>query len=319
MKIVVLDGYTLNPGDLSWSALKNKGDVVIYDRTFPNELFERAAEAEILFTNKVQLGKELILNLPQLKYIGVLATGFNIIDIETAKVKNIVVSNVPGYSTASVVQHTFALLLEFAHHTQNHSDAVRNGKWSSSSDFCFWDYPLLELAGKTMGILGFGTIGRQVADTATAFGMNVIMYSRTRRDELYRPNFKWVELKELFLQSDVLSVHCPLTPETSDLINKNNLELMKPSAFLINTSRGPIVNDLDLANALNSSVIAGAGIDVLSTEPPSLSNPLLSARNCFITPHISWATKESRQRLMNIAINNLEAFLEGKPDNWVNR
>ncbi|MBO9571536.1 MAG: D-2-hydroxyacid dehydrogenase [Chitinophagaceae bacterium] len=319
MKIVVLDGYTLNPGDLSWNELNKMGDVKIYDRTAPGEIVERSKDAEIIFTNKVPVSKETIAQLPKLKYIGVLATGYNIIDTEAAKQKNIVVANVPGYSTASVVQLCFALLLELTHHVQRHSDAAREGKWARSADFCFWDSPLIELAGKTIGIIGFGTIGQGVADVATAFGMNIIAQSRTKTDQSHRKNFKWVELPELLAQSDVISIHCPLTPETKGLINEKNLGLMKKSAFLINTSRGPIINDEDLANALNKEVITGAGIDVLSVEPPKSGNPLFAAKNCLITPHIGWATKEARGRLMSITINNLQAYVSGKPVNVVNK
>jgi glycerate dehydrogenase len=318
MKIVVLDGYTLNPGDLSWNELNKLGELIVHERTSASEVVERAKDAEIIFTNKVPINKETIDELHQLKYIGVLATGYNIIDTEAAKNKNIIVANVPGYSTDSVAQLCFALLLELTHHVQKHSDSVREGKWARSKDFCFWDYPLMELAGKSIGIIGFGTIGQKVADIATAFGMNIIAQSRTQTDQSKRTNFKWAELEELLKESDVISIHCPLTPETKGMINEKNLNLMKRSAFLINTSRGPIINDEDLANALNNEIIAGAGIDVLSTEPPKANNPLFTAKNCLITPHIAWATKESRSRLMAITINSLRAFLDGSPVNVVN-
>ena len=317
MKIVVLDGYTLNPGDLSWDELKTLGDVEIYERSNPVEVLERAKGASVLLTNKTPLGKDILLLLPQLKFIGVLATGYNIVDVEVASEKGIVVSNVPGYGTASVVQMTLALLLEFCLHVQRHSDAVMEGRWSASKDFCFWDYPLIELQDKTLGIIGFGDIGQKVADVATAFGMKIIANSRTQTNQSHRKNFKWAGLQELLQQSDVVSIHCPLTPETTGLINKNTLPLMKSSAFLINTSRGPIIIEQDLADALNNDVIAGAGIDVLSTEPPPAHNPLLKAKNCIITPHISWATKEARERLLNIAVGNVKAFLEGKAVNVV--
>ena len=319
MKIVVLDGYTLNPGDLSWDALKALGDVEIYERSNPAEVLERATGADILLTNKTPLGKDILEQLPVVKFISLLATGYNVVDVQFAKQKGIVVSNVPGYGTASVVQMTFALLLEFCLHVQRHSDAVAAGRWSSSKDFCFWDYPLVELQDKTLGIIGFGDIGKKVADVASAFGMQIVANSRTQSDQGHRKNFKWVTLDELLRQADVVSIHSPLTPETTGLINKQTLQLMKPSAFLINTSRGPIIVDQDLADALNNGTIAGAGIDVLSAEPPTADNPLLKAKNCIITPHISWATKEARARLLDIAVNNVKAFLEGKAVNVVNK
>jgi len=319
MKIVVLDGYTLNPGDLSWDELKKFGEVDIYDRTPLDKVMERAGGAEIVFTNKTPVGGDTIRQLPSLKFIGVLATGYNVVDTEAAKAKGVVVANVPGYGTPSVVQMTFALLLELCQHVQQHSEVVREGKWSRSLDFCFWDYPLVELEGKTLGIIGFGSIGQRVGDVATAFGMNIIGNSRHRRDQSHRPNFHWAEVPELLAQSDVVSIHCPLFPETRGLINKESLQTMKSSAFLINTARGPIVVDQDLADALNNDVIAGAGIDVLSVEPPSKDNPLFSAKNCIITPHIAWATKEARSRLMDITVSNLAAFLSGNPVNVVNK
>ncbi|GEO11491.1 D-2-hydroxyacid dehydrogenase [Segetibacter aerophilus] len=318
MKIVILDGYTLNPGDLSWDELKQLGDLTVYDRTPADKVVEHAAGAEIVFTNKTPVNEESINNLPNLKFIGVLATGYNIVNTDAAKAKDIVVANVPGYGTASVVQMTFSLLLELCLHVQQHSEAVRDGKWSRSADFCFWDYPLIELEGKTMGIIGFGRIGQKVGDVATAFGMNIIGNSRHWTGQTHRNNFRWAEIPQLLAQSDVVSIHCPLFPETKGLINSKSLQTMKPSAFLLNTSRGPIVIDEDLADALNNDVIAGAGIDVLSVEPPAKDNPLFTAKNCIITPHISWATKEARARLMKITVDNLAAFLNGKPVNVVN-
>jgi glycerate dehydrogenase len=318
MKIVVLDGYTLNPGDISWDGLKTLGDVTIHDRTPADKVVERSIGAEVIFTNKTPISEEAINQLPSLKFIGVLATGYNIVNTEAAKAKGIIVSNVPGYGTASVVQLTMALLLELCLHVQRHSDSVMQGKWARSADWCFWDYPLVELAGKTMGIIGFGRIGQQVGDVATAFGMNIIGNSRNWTDQPERKNFRWAEVPELLAQSDVVSIHCPLTPETKGLINKDSLKTMKTSAFLLNTSRGPIVVDQDLADALNNNVIAGAGIDVLSAEPPPANNPLFGTKNCIITPHIAWATKEARMRLMDATINNLSAFINGKPVNVVN-
>ncbi len=319
MKIVILDGYTLNPGDLSWDALKALGDLVVYDRTPADKVAEHAAGAEVVFTNKTPVNEDALNQLPELKFIGVLATGYNIVNTEVAKSKGIVVANVPGYGTTSVVQLTFALLLELCLHVQRHSDSVRDGKWSRSADFCFWDFPLMELSGKTMGIIGFGNIGQQVGDVATAFGMKIIGNSRTRTDQGRRTNFRWADIPELLQQSDVVSIHCPLFPETKGLINKESLQLMKSSAFLLNTSRGPIIVDEDLANALNNDVIAGAGIDVLSVEPPPPGNPLFTAKNCLITPHIAWATKEARIRLMDTTVSNLSAFLQGNPVNVVNK
>ena len=319
MKIVILDGYTLNPGDLSWDELKTLGDVEIYDRTPVDKVVERAKEADIIFSNKTPVNEAHLGQLPNLKFIGLLATGYNVIDIQTAKNNGVVVSNVPGYGTASVVQMTFALLLELCQHVQRHSDAVMEGRWANSADFCFWDFPLVELEGKTIGIIGFGDIGKKVGDVATAFGMNILGNSRTQTDQSHRKNFRWADVKELLEQSDVVSIHCPLFPETKGLINKESLQWMKPSAFLLNTSRGPIIVDEDLADALNNEVIAGAGIDVLSMEPPSQDNPLFKAKNCLITPHISWATKEARTRLMQTTISNLKAYLGGNPVNVVNK
>ncbi len=318
MKIVVLDGYTLNPGDLSWDTLKQLGELVVYDRTHADKVVERAAGAEIIFTNKTPVSEDTLNQLPSLKFIGVLATGFNIVNTVVAKARGVIVANVPGYGTTSVVQMTFALLLELCHHVQRHSDTVMDGKWSSSADWCYWDFPLVELSGKTIGIIGFGRIGQQVGDVATAFGMNIIGNSRTQTDQSRRKNFKWASIPELLKQSDVVSIHCPLFPETKGLINKESLKLMKISSFLLNTSRGPIIVDEDLADALNNDLIAGAGIDVLSVEPPSKDNPLFKAKNCIITPHIAWATKEARARLMNITVKNLAAFLNGNPVNVVN-
>lgn len=319
MKIVVLDGYTLNPGDLSWDALNQLGDVTIHDRTPHAEIATRCAGADVVLTNKTPLDEATLNQLPQLKYVGVLATGYNIINTEVCKNKGVIVSNVPGYSTPAVAQFVFAFLLELCLHVQKHSDAVMDGKWSRSADFSFWDYPLTELAGKTLGIIGFGTIGKKVADIAAAFDMNVIATSRRQTEQSHRENFKWVSMDELLRQADMVSIHCPLTPETQGLINTENLKKMKPSAFLINTSRGPIINDADLAAALNTGIIAGAGIDVLSTEPPAANNPLFNARNCIITPHIAWAATEARARLMAIVVNNLRAFISNNPVNVVNK
>lgn len=319
-KIVVLDGHTLNPGDLSWDEWRQYGEVVVYPRTpaDPAAILEHCAGADALITNKFPLTAATLGALPSLKYIGVTATGYNIIDIAAATKQGIVVSNVPSYGTASVVQMTFALLLELTLRVQRHSDAVMEGKWARSADFCFWDYPLVELAGKTMGIIGMGNIGGKVADVATAFDMTVIGNSRTRTSQRHRSNFSWGTIPELLERSDVVSIHCPLFPETRGLINKESLARMKSTAFLLNTSRGPIIIEEDLANALNEGRIAGAGIDVLSIEPPVDGSPLIGARNCIITPHISWATKEARARLMKGSLANLAAFAAGHPINKVN-
>ncbi|UHG92385.1 D-2-hydroxyacid dehydrogenase [Spirosoma oryzicola] len=319
MKIVVLDGYTLNPGDLSWEGLEKLGELTVYDRTPADQVVERAKDAEIIFTNKTPLGEDILVQLPALKFIGILATGYNIVNTDVAKKNGIIVSNVPGYSTMSVVQLTFAMLLELTLHVQRHSDSVMDGKWARSADFSFWDYPLIELADKTIGIIGFGSIGEKVADVATAFGMKVIGSKRHHTDQSHRSNFRWADVPELLAQSDVVSIHTPLTPETQGLMNKDTLALMKPTAFLLNTSRGPLVVDQDLADALNNDIIAGAGIDVLSKEPPAADNPLFKAKNCLITPHIAWATKEARTRLMAITVDNLSAFINGNPVNVVNK
>ncbi|HWJ92098.1 MAG TPA: D-2-hydroxyacid dehydrogenase [Flavisolibacter sp.] len=319
MKIVVLDGHTLNPGDLSWEGIESFGDLTVFDRTPREKILERSQGAEILFTNKTPLDKQTLDQLPSLKYIGVLATGYNIIDVEAAYRNGVTVSNAPGYGTSSVAQMTFALLLELCLHVQRHADAVRNGDWSSSKDWCFWNYPLVELSGKTIGIIGFGDIGQKVADLATAFDMRIVATSRTQTDQAHRKNFEWKPLDELLRSSDVVSLHCPLTADTKGLINSENLKKMKGSAFVINTSRGPLIVEEDLAAALNDGVIAGAGLDVLATEPPRIDNPLVSARNCIISPHIAWATKESRMRLMRMVTENLKAFLGGDAKNEVGK
>lgn len=311
MQIVVIDGYTLNPGDLDWGGLKALGNVTFYDRSSPAETVVRCREADVILTNKAPLDAEILSQLPRLKYIGVTATGYNIIDVDFARKKGIVVTNVPGYGTDSVVQLTFALLLELCWHVQRHSDAVMQGRWSRSADFSFWDFPLMELSGKTIGIIGFGHIGEKVGDVATAFGMNILAAGRRRTDQSRRTNFKWVEIDELLEQSDVVSIHCPLTPETKGLINKERLTRMKASAFLLNTSRGPIIVEADLADALTRGVIAGAGLDVLAVEPPDEKNPLFTAPSCLITPHIAWATREARRRLLAMSVENVASFIRG--------
>ena len=317
MNLVVLDGHTLNPGDLSWDELQSLGPCEIFDRTTPEQILPRAASAEIILTNKVVLNRETIMALPSLRYLGVLATGHNVVDTTAARERGIPVTNIPDYGTRSVAQHTFALLLELTHHTGYHAQSVRDGRWSRSADFCYWDFPLLELDGLILGIIGFGKIGREVAKIAQAFGLRVLIHSRTIPAEL-PARMESVPLGELFSRADIVSLHCPLTPATNNLVNAPRLALMKPSALLLNTSRGPLVDEAALAVALNSGRLAGAALDVLSVEPPPLTNPLLTAKNCVITPHLGWATRAARQRLMQIAVANLRTFLNGTPQNVVN-
>lgn len=322
MKIVVLDGYTLNPGDLTWSKLGKLGDLQVYDRTCydPNvqdKVINRAKEADILFVNKTPITRDALNQMPNLKYIGVLATGYDVVDVGATKEKGVVVTNIPTYGTTAVAQMTFALLLEMCHHVWEHSEAVKNGEWTDNPDWCFWKYPLIELAGKTMGIIGFGRIGQNVADIAQAFGMKVLAYDTYHNKELENETLKYAELEELLTESDVVSLHCPLFESNKGIINKDTIRKMKKSAMLINTARGPLVVENDLAEALNDGRILGAAIDVVSIEPIRSDNPLLKAKNIIITPHISWAPKESRERLMNIAINNLVEYLDGNPTNVV--
>ena len=310
MKIVVLDGYGLNPGDMSWSGFEALGELVVYDRTSPSELMERAADAEVLITNKTLVTVENMEALPCLKYIGVLATGYNVVDIDAAKAHRIVVTNIPAYSTPSVAQMVFAHLLNITQRVDYYANENKQGRWTKNVDFCYWDTPLMELEGKKMGIVGFGNIGQATGRIAQAFGMEVCVY--TSKPQFALPSgVKKMELDTLFAECDVISLHCPLTPETKELVNASRLKLMKPTAILINTGRGPLVNEQDLADALNQGVIAAAGLDVLSVEPSTADNPLLSAKNCFITPHIAWATKEARTRLMDIAVNNLKSYQKG--------
>jgi len=323
VKIVVLDGYTLSPGDLSWEGLEKIGDLKVYDRTSydlsgQDKIIERAKDAEVLFVNKTPITREALDQMPKLKFIGVLATGYNIVDVEAAKEKGIVVTNIPTYGTTAVAQMAFALLLEMCHHVWEHSEAVKKGDWTNNPDWCFWNYPLIELADKTMGIIGFGRIGQTVGKIAQAFGMKVLAFDSYQNKALESDTLKYVELDELLAESDVISLHCPLFESTKGIINKNTIAKMKKNAMLINTSRGPLVVEEDLAEALNSGRIAGAAVDVVSSEPIKGDNPLLKAKNIIITPHISWAPKESRKRLMDIAIDNLEKFLAGTPVNVVN-
>lgn len=317
MKIVILDGYTENPGDLSWDGFAALGQLTVYDRTPANQILSRIGDAEIVVTNKTPLTRETFAACPNIRYVGVLATGYNVVDIEAAKEKGIPVTNIPTYGTTAVAQMVFALLLEICHHVGEHSEAVHRGEWTSCPDFCFWYTPLIELAGKTMGIIGFGRIGQNTAQIAKAFGLTVLAYDEYPNDAA-RALGDYVTLEELLARSDIISLHCPLFPSTKGIINKHSIAKMKDGVILINTSRGPLVIEEDLAQALNSGKVYAAGLDVVATEPIQADNPLLKAKNCIITPHIAWAPKESRARLMDIAVNNLKAFLEQKPVNVVN-
>lgn len=316
MKIVILDGYTLNPGDLDWGPITTLGDVTIYDRSQADEVVPRAKGATIVLTNKVEVTREMMEALPDLKYIAVMATGFNIIDLKAAADHNILVSNVKGYSTNAVAQHTFALLLALVNRVEMHSNLVHEGKWAQSKDFTFRETPLIELADKTIGLIGLGDIGQKVAEIASAMGMRVLAY-RKNPNKTSSSYIQMVSLEEIFTQSDVISLHCPLTPETEHIINKKSLVKMKKSAYLINTGRGALINEADLARALENEEIAGAGLDVLSTEPPLLDNPMIESKNCIITPHIAWSLKEARQRLLLLVADNISSYQKGEPINIV--
>ncbi len=318
MKIVVLDGYAANPGDMSWDNLKALGDCTIYDRTAPEEVVERAAGAEVILTNKTVITAELMDALTELKYIGVLATGYNIVDTVAAKSHGILVTNIPAYSTDSVAQMVFSHILNIYQQVQHHSDEVHKGRWTNSENFCFWDTPLIELRDKKIGLVGLGHTGYTTARIAIGFGMQVYAFTSKSHFQL-PPEIKKLELDQLFEECDIISLHCPLTPETNELVNAHRLGLMKPSAILINTGRGQLINEQELADALNKGQIYAAGVDVLSSEPPRADNPLLSAKNCYITPHIAWASVNARERLMNIAITNIQAYQSGKPENVVNK
>ena len=319
MKIVVLDGYTLIPGDISWEGLEALGEVTVYDRTKPEEVVERIGDAEVVYTNKTPITRDTLDQCGNIRFIGVLATGYNIIDIEAAKEKGIPVSNIPTYGTAAVSQFAIALLLELCHHIGEHSDAVKNGEWTSNPDWCFWKYPLVELAGKTMGIVGFGRIGQDTGKIAQALGMKVLAFDAYKRPELESETCRYADLDTLLAESDVISLHCPLFPDTEGIINKDTIAKMKTGVMIINDSRGPLIVEEDLRDALNSGKVAGAALDVVSTEPIKMDNPLLSAKNVILTPHIAWAPKESRQRLMDIAVENLQCFVDGTPQNVVNK
>lgn len=312
--ITVLDAYTLNPGDLSWAALQTLGDCHIYDRSSDAEILLRAQEAEILLINKIKMSRVLLQQLPKLKYIGVLATGFNVVDIAAARELGIVVTNIPSYGTTSVAQMVFAHLLNLTQRAAHHAQAVQSGRWRSCPDFCFWDSPLIELHGLTLGIIGCGRIGKETAKIGRAFGMKTVGYDQYPVND---PEIRMLDMEEVFRVSDVVSLHCPLTDSNHQLVNSERLSMMKKSAFLINTSRGPLIDEEALAGALNEGRLAGAGLDVLGIEPPGNGNPLLNARNCFITPHISWATRSARSRLLDTAVANVRSFLQGQPANQV--
>ena len=324
MKAVVLDGYTLNPGDLSWDRLKELCNLTVYDRTScsgnsVSAIVERVGNAEFVFTNKTPLSEEALEQMPNLKFIGVLATGYNVVDIEAAKRKGIIVSNIPTYGTAAVAQMAIAMLLEICHHIGAHGEAVKRGDWTKNADWCFWNYPLIELAGKTIGIIGFGRIGQSVGKIAQALGMKVLAADSYKRKELECDTLKYVEIDALMKNSDVISLHCPLMESTQGIINRNTIKKMKDGVIIINNSRGPLIVEQDLADALNSGKVSGAVLDVVSTEPIKADNPLLQSANCIITPHISWAPRAARERLLNIAIDNLKNFILGDPINVVNK
>ena len=315
MNIVYLDGYTVNPGDLSWEPLEKLGNFTVYPRTAPELVIERSKEADILITNKVRLNRDLLKLLPSLKYIGVSATGYDVVDMPAAKERKLTITNVPGYGTISVAQHVFALILSLTNHVRLHAELNWKGKWSASKDWCYWDQPLVELSGKTMGIVGLGAIGQQTANIAQAFGMKVIA---TRRDmsKAYT-GVELVDMERLFSESDVISLSCPLTAENNGVVGKELLEMMKPTSFLINTARGPLIKEGELAEALLAGKIAGAGLDVLSQEPPEGGHPLENIPNCLITPHIAWASQEARGRLLGILAENIATYIAGKPQNVV--
>lgn len=316
MKIVVLDGYTENPGDLSWDALGRLGELTVYDRTPQNQVIERIGNAEIVLVNKVQMTKEIIEQTTSVKYIGVLATGYNIVDVDAAKAKGITVTNIPTYGTDGVAQFAIALLLELCHRIGDHSNTVSAGDWTNNADWCYWNSPQMELAGKTLGIIGYGRIGQKVGAIASALGMNVLANDRGKKQDT-SAEAKLVDLDQLFKESDVISLHCPLFPETEGIINKENIAKMKDGVYIINDSRGQLINEADLRDALNSGKVGGAAVDVVSTEPIKMDNPLLEAKNMIITPHMAWASREARSRLMDIAVENVEKFQQGTPINVV--
>lgn len=317
-KIVILDGYPANPGDIDWAPLKELGDLALYDNTSPSEVIERIKDAEFVFTNKVPINAEAIDSNPKLKWIGVLATGYNIVDIKHAAEKGIPVTNIPAYSTPTVSQNVFAHILNIYNHVAEHAASISNGKWSSSPYFTFWDYPQIELDKKTLGIIGFGAIGKKVAEIAQVFGMNVMVNTPHPKAEYESDTLKFADVETVLRESDIVSLHCPLTDSTKEIINKDTISLMKPTAVLINTGRGPLINEAALAEALNEKKILAAGLDVMCKEPPEADNPLFKCENCFITPHVSWASGEARIRLHDIAFDNIRSFINGEPKNVVN-
>lgn len=322
MKIVVLDGYTENPGDLSWTELEKLGELMVYDRTITGdekEIIRRIGDAQAVITNKTPITKRILDACPGIQYIGMLSTGYNVVDYQYAAEKGIPVTNIPAYGTDAVAQFAIGLLLEICHHIGHHDRAVHEGRWENSQDWCFWDYPLIELRGKIMGIIGFGRIGQAVGRTAHALGMKIVAYDANQVQGLDNAFYRYGSLEQVFAQSDVISLHCPLFPETEGMINRETISKMKDGVILINNSRGQLIKEQDLADALNSGKVYAAAVDVVSTEPIQRENPLLTAKNCIITPHISWAPRESRQRLMEIAGSNLKAFMEGRPENVVNK
>jgi len=317
-KIVVLDGYALNPGDLSWEPLEKLGEVKIYDRTSGKDIEARIGDSELVITNKTPITRELLQKKPDIKYVGVLATGYNVVDIKACEEYGVVVTNIPTYGTQAVAQYVFALLLELCHRVGHHDERVKKGVWNRSEDFCFWDFPLMELSGKTMGLIGYGRIGRATADIASVFGMRVLVYDIKKPEDMNK-NTEYTDLKTLYAESDVISLHCPLTDKNTGMINKESIGVMKKGVKIINTSRGPLIDEQDLADALNSGKVSGAALDVLTVEPATPDNPLLSVDNCIITPHIAWAPVEARDRLLNIAADNLKAYLKGERLNRVTR
>lgn len=317
-KAVVLDGYTLNPGDLSWGELESICDLKVYDRSLPSDIVKHIDDAEIVLTNKTPITKETLDQVPNVKYIGVLATGYNVVDIEAAKERGIIVTNIPQYSTKAVAQMVFAHILEICHHVSEHSRAVYKGQWEACEDFCYWNHPLIELADKTIGLIGFGSIGQTVANIAISFGMKVVVYNRTIKKEFENKDLQFVTLDELYQLADVISIHVPLTEDTKGMINKDSISQMKNGVIIVNTARGPIIVEEDLKEALNTGKVYAAGVDVVSSEPIKPSNPLLKAKNLFITPHIAWAPLEARKRLMTIATKNIEGFLNQDYVNVVN-
>ncbi|MCI8624476.1 MAG: D-2-hydroxyacid dehydrogenase [Provencibacterium sp.] len=317
MKIVILDGYTENPGDLSWEGFEKLGELTVYDRTPEEKILERIGDAECVVINKTPLSRAVFESCPKMRYVGVLATGYNVVDVQAAKDHGVVVTNIPTYGTDAVGQFAIALLLEICHHIGAHSDSVHAGRWSNNDDWCYWDYPLIELAGKTMGIIGYGRIGQRTGAIAQALGMKILAFDAYQNPALESETMRYVPLDTLLAESDVISLHCPLFESNKNMINRESIAKMKDGVIILNNSRGPLIHEQDLADALNSGKVYAAGLDVVSTEPIRPDNPLLGAKNCFITPHISWAPKESRQRLMDIAVDNLKQFIAGTPVNQV--